>query len=238
MRVRKQFLELVVCFLVCSLSASAQQDENGPSPLAQLVAESKAATRITQSFKPFTKATVNARRTAVDAILKDVSYLTLSATETRQLWQKRPGYLELSLPTSTGAELALELAMLSPLETSFFVTTSESNGQPVPYEPGAYYRGVIRGVPGSVVALSVFQDEIIAVASTPDKGNFVLGRLNEPGNQTGYILYSDKELPPPQGTICGTTEPIGYTEKVREYLQESANKTTSTKCVRVFLECD
>lgn len=142
------------------------------------------------------------------------------------------------LPTQSGEQLELELVLQSPLATGFYVSTNESNNQPVAYEPGAYYRGLIKGQPGSVVAFSVFENEIIAVAATPDKGNYVLGKINEPGNVTGYILYSDKGLPAPAGTICSTTEPLGYMEQMRSYLEPSANKTTSTKCVKVYIECD
>ncbi len=238
MKARQLFLELAACLFLFPLTAGAQ-NENGASPVAQLVEETKAKVRITHQSQPFTVAAPNARRKGLDAVVPGAQYLRLAAEETRELWQKKPAFLEMSLPLKEGGALELELVLLPPLDPGFYVTTSESDDQPVAYEPGAYYRGVIKGQPGTVVALSVFEDEIIGVAATPDRGNLVLGRIDEPENRMEYILYSDKGLPAPEGMVCGTTEPLGYTEKVRQYLSEGASfKTTNTKCVRVFLECD
>lgn len=188
---------------------------------------------------PFSLSSSIAAKGQISQLVPDATLLELSPVETQKLWQQRPQYTIVSLPVEGGAQpLELELVLQTPLATDFKVTTNASNGQAVPYQPGAYYRGIIKGQPNTMVALSAFSDEIIAVASTPDKGNFVLGRLEKPGNKTEYILYSDKNLDMPQQPGCAAQEPLGYTEKMRSYLEESSAKTTADKCVRVFLECD
>lgn len=188
---------------------------------------------------PFFPSASVAAKGQITQLVPGATLLELSAVETQKLWQQKPQYTIVSLPVEGQAQpLELELVLQAPLAGDFKVTTNTSNGQAVPYQPGAYYRGIIKGQPNTVVALSAFSDEIIAVATTPDNGNYVLGRLEKPGNKTEYILYSDKNLDMPQQPGCAAQEPLGYTEKMRSYLEESSAKTTADKCVRVFLECD
>lgn len=227
--------------LCAPLFTSAQQQNQFPErPLSQLVESTRALAGQPYRSVPFAPSAASAAsKGQITQLVPGATLMDLSLSETQKIWQQKPLYTVLSLPVEgQTSPLELELVLQSPLDGSFRVTTSDSKGQAVPYEPGAYYRGIIKGQPNTTVALSVFRNEIIGVAATPDKGNYVLGRLEKPNNKTEYILYSDKNLEMPQQPGCAAQEPIGYTEKVREALQESGNKTTADKCVKVFLECD
>lgn len=232
---KKQYVSLLLTGLSLCLALGAMAQKN-LRPIDLRLAEARAQGLFTQSYSPFELEQGAARR-ASDAVVGDATYLHLQPEQTQRIFSERPRALTLSIPVQAAQPLELELVQQSPLANDFFVSTSSSNDQPVAYAPGVYYRGVIKGAPGSTVAISVFRDEIIGMATTAGKGNLVLGRLEAEGNATAYILYDDKNLRVQPGSFCGAVEPEGYADKIREYT-ETAAKATADKCVRVYLECD
>jgi hypothetical protein len=74
--------------------------------------------------------------------------------------------LTLRLPTFAGPPVELELVQVNPFAEGFNVVTSDSNGQPVAYERGVHYSGVIKGVENSLAAISVFKDEVMGTYSS------------------------------------------------------------------------
>lgn len=221
--------------LICCATTLHAQDR----PLAQLVSQTKTlyASRVYES-NPFVVSNAPAAKGEVSQLVKDATLLNLSTAETKKMWQQKPQFAVMHLPMDHQPALELELVQQSPLAEGFKVTTNLSNDQAVPYEPGAYYRGIIKGHPNSTVAISVFENEIIGIASTENGENLVLGRLERAGNESEYILYSDKNLPRKNTPGCATVEPEGYKEQLREYLATASKTTDASHCVKVFLECD
>jgi hypothetical protein len=212
------------------------QDLTAVRAIDKQVSAAKSHGLFRQTVTPF-ELQQYAARPATAAAVTDATYLQLPAAGCEQLFREHPEAMTMSIPVNNGSPLELELVQQSPFDKDFFVSTNTSEGKAVAYTPGIYYRGVIKGKPGSTVALSVFSNEIIGVAATREEGNLVLGKLEVPGNESGYILYSDKNLKAPQLPGCSTEEPLGYTERIREYMQ-GEQKATADKCVRVYLECD
>jgi len=235
---KKQYWSLLllgVCSGLCN-SSQAQNTPEGRRPIDNQVIAAHEQGLFKQHFTPFEKSSA-AARPAVASMVDNATYLQMQGDQTLRIYIEQPAALTLTLPQQSGEELELELVQQSPFAPGFFVSTSSSNNQPVAYTPGVYYRGTVKGMSGSVVAVSVFKDEIIGVATTPDKGNLVLGRLQNESNQDQYILYSDLNLKQPSPFTCGAEMPLDYTEKMREYLSEAA-KPTADKCVKVYIECD
>jgi hypothetical protein len=235
---KKQYVQSLVAGL-CLISAigSYAQEGNQIRPIDKQVLTAKSQGLFKQTVSPFALQGGLAAR-GTEQVVTGATYLQMPLTNSRKLWADHPDAITLSIPKAGGAALEMELVQQSPFDKSFFVSTSSSNDQPVAYTPGVYYRGVIKGMPGSTVAISVFQDEIIGVAATETEGNLVLGKLQVTGNVSDYILYSDKNLKAPKLPGCSTEEPLGYAEKMREYMQTAAKGTAIDKCVRVYLECD
>ncbi|HLF65035.1 MAG TPA: M12 family metallo-peptidase, partial [Saprospiraceae bacterium] len=114
------------------------------------------------------------------------------------------------------------------------VYTSDSPGQPMPYSEGKHYRGMVHGDPGSVVSLSVFQNEITGLIST-EEGNLVLGKVK--GAQDNiHILYNDADLEGVPAWECGTPDDgIGYS---KEMLTSHPGQRDPGDCIRVYVEVD
>lgn len=234
---KKQYVSLLALGIsICLTTGALAQNTPGNRRIDQQISAAKSQGLFKQTYTPF-EVEQGAARRVTDQVVSDATYLQMQPDQTLRIFREHPGALTLSIPVASAQPLELELVQQSPLDKDFFVSTSNSDGKPVAYTPGVYYRGTVKGIPGSTVAISVFEDEIIGVAATPDKGNLVIGKLQAEGNETGYILYSDKNLHASPSTVCGAVEPLGYTEKMLEYMG-TAGKATADKCVRVYLECD
>ncbi len=103
---------------------------------------------------------------------------------------------------------------------------------------GLYYRGVVNGHPGSLVAMSFFVNEIAGVISLPEAGNLVLGKVqSEDKAETEselHVLYPDQMLLVKPEFQCGVQdlEPgISLSAPDSLYVDRC-------KVVKIFFECD
>ena len=210
------------------------QETHTVKPL-HLVETYRAQKATFQSVSPFSVATqkknlvTELSQTAVDYEVFNVSKATL-----KQIAKSAPEAITLSVPAETSME-ALELDLVKvDIFTSDFQVTLASTGLAADVELGAHYRGVVKGQPNSVVAVSVFADEIMGLVAV-DGGNLVLGRLQGAGWNGEHIFYNDKDLVFDEAFECGTPEDgIGYKRKDLEF-----DETRSTgDCIRLYIEVD
>src|SRR5215213_4570967 len=170
------------------------QSKSETRSTARLVSDAKRAGSDFQTVEPFQAQT---RSIAADAVrrraVKAGSVLQLRRDALPNLVRRNTHSLTLRLPSFGTAPIELELVQVNLFAPGFNVVTSDSNGRPVAYEHGVHYWGVIKGVEGSLAAISIFKDEVIGFYSSPKDGNFVLGKLagNNPGGD--HILDAEKD---------------------------------------------
>ena len=156
-------------------------------------------------------------------------FLHLDKGALRELIEQRPEAITLTLPWR-GSQLRIDLYQASVLAENFSIITSE---QKTPaYIPGVYYRGIIQDKPGTLAAVSFFEDEVIGVISDPETGNLNLGRLQDAGNLLEYVLFNDQDLPEKPHFECLDLERPGWPDK------KHPSQPEVTGCVQVFFECD
>lgn len=176
------------------------------------------------------------QRTAQKSVLvtKDLSekvLLTLDNKQAGQLLAQSPELLEMNLPSTDGT-LELQLVKKEVTTFDFSVVTDKSNGQAIPYTQGVHYRGIVKNRPNSVVAISVFDNEVMGLITTED-GNYNLGKMQ--GMDDTYVIYNDRKLSGKKVSACETPEmPAGFVVKPSG---GSADKAT-VKCVKVYIETD
>ncbi|MBX7163016.1 MAG: T9SS type A sorting domain-containing protein [Saprospiraceae bacterium] len=110
---------------------------------------------------------------------------------------------------------------------------------------GVYYRGVAIGLPQSLVALSIFEDQLIGVISLPVTGNLVLGKAKS-GSSTelslnAHVLFYERDLIAKMPFSCGTEEiPQLNGEQQLSVQGISQLPVYDVRCrkVKVHLECD
>lgn len=145
------------------------------------------------------------------------------------------------LPDPQGAleAVELELTRVNIFSEGFKVTTSSSNGAPVNHQPGAHFRGAVKGAPGSLAAVSVFNNEVAGLYSLPDRGNFVLGKLKGDNPNNVHVLYSDADLKRENTWVCGTKDDKREVNKITPS-QDLTDVETAIPdgCVDVYVEAD
>ena len=143
-------------------------------------------------------------------------------------------FIQLGLPLSERQNLKLNLVRHEIFAEDFALYTSSEPGIPFNYTPGVHYKGVVEGDPSSLVAVSVFNNEVMALIST-DHGNMILGRIDN-DRESRHILYAENDLDKNSGFECSTPDDgFGYTE---EDLKPQAAGRDAGDCVRVYIEID
>src|SRR5687768_4463087 len=151
---------LAIFFLACvallSLSGSRvssqtstptppPQAQNETKPVGRLISDAKTAGRDFPAVEPFNR---QPRSAAADAAQRRAvtagSILQLRPNSLSELVNRNAQSLTLRLPTFAGRPVELELVQVNPFAQGFNVVTSGSNGQPVAYEHGVHYWGVIK----------------------------------------------------------------------------------------------
>lgn len=161
--------------------------------------------------------------------LDQATLLTVDKRAIGELLRTRPAYAALTIPAAAGP-LTLDIEQVDPFTDDFSVVTA-SNGQSFAYAQGLHYRGAVHGVANSLVAISVFKDEVMGFVSTP-AGDLTIGKLEGDANGT-HILYRNSDFRQPPTGVCETPDDgHGYTP---EQLQPQGDNRT-VKCVRIYWE--
>ncbi len=142
--------------------------------------------------------------------------------------------INLELPFySNGETIELELYQSDIFSPNFNIYEASRRNVPVTPQSGLHYHGVIKGDAQSLVAISIFEDQIIGMISNND-GNYVLGKIES--HETDHILYLDKNLIVENEFSCETEDDDfrGYTD---EQLNYSAGRDVGD-CIGIYIEVD
>lgn len=222
---------LSVLLVLLSFASFAQQQ---PNALALQVKEQKAQKSIFSKPNLFQFAGQAKAASQFNDMVSEGNLLTINLNELKTFYKSGAENLTLELPNGSGKPLQLELVKHQLLTEDFTVITSTSNGQPIAYQPGAYYWGIVNGDESSVAAISVFEDEIIGVISTSKDGNMVLGRTEGAAKSASYIFYREDNLLLENNFECSASE-----EPVSEGKDSpNAGNEKVAKCVRAYLEAE
>jgi hypothetical protein len=175
-------------------------------------------------------------------LLKNVSEvqpLTISYLNLANFMHQKSTAINLVIPVAGGESYTLELARYDFLTNDFEVHSVGENGanKLESYTPGLYYRGVVKGVPGSVVAFSFFNNEVYGLFSIPNVGNFVLVPNTMVGEDYNYnqhyIVYNDQDL------LIKDRAPQCHADELprNDMWQSPAAKTTTTLNNKVYVNC-
>lgn len=220
--------------LVALLLAAPAWAQSELKPIAQEVAELQ---RTQGSFTPrndlFTLSTAPPAKGAhlqnLRTVVAKSDQLELLPASLSRLLAEAPTTLALRLPTAQGP-LELELYQINPLAEGFSVVTS--GGESLAQTPGVHYRGIIKGDDQSLVAISLYPNEVMGLIAN-GQGSRVLGRAEEAVGNT-YVLYADKDLKQRPDFKCGTSSSV----RLKPSAAAVGSGLVSTKCVRLYWEAD
>src|SRR5436190_2751424 len=222
---RRSLLSLAMGLFV--LFASAQTASRSGYVSEGIIAERAAGVR----FNPVSLFSSPPRSAQTDALweraLTMARVLRVDHGATVSLLAGRPSFISMELPTETGT-LTVDLERTD-ITTDDFSVVVASTGSATNYLPGAHYQGMIRGVPGSLAAISVFEDEVMGIISDAS-GDRILGRL-EGDSEGNHVFYRESDLRATSGAICGTSDEEHFSKQPTD---QGAPKTV--KCVRFYWE--
>lgn len=222
-----------ILFLLGFQMLFAQQimnPDNQATPLqtkkvSQQILESVANFEQFNNYAPFTKG-LETRNS--NSPLKKSLQLKLNTSVATKLFKNADAQIELSIPSFGNESLELLLVKSDLYADGFRVVTSESNGQSVNVPNGVHYRGILKDHPETVVAFSVFENEMIGMVSV-DNHNMVL----LPNRDETYTLYNDKDISMDIPFSCDALE---HNEHHDDH--KTLNSRAAGDCVRVYIECD
>ncbi len=209
------------------------------SPISKKVLDQRQKGELFVKTNLFKANRVSIRSTVLDEYIKDYTRLTLDQKGLKSLLTKGHQAVEVNIPYGDES-ITLELVKSDLYAAGFNVKTSESPNDPVEYDPGLFYQGIVVGSKASIVALSVFNDDIIGVFETAEHGNMVLGKYGAKG-QSDYVLYEEDKLKITNDFSCDTKDPEWdalQIEEIRKILSQKSASIRAEKCVNIYFELD
>ena len=228
----KQFTGSTILFvlLLCSGFLFSQSVK----PVPKMILDSKSSGVEFSDLNLF-KAIAN-KDAVAERVVSDAQYLEISATATKHLLSDATPAIRLQLPY--GAEvLELELVQARVCTEDFAVSTSSGDTKSTTLA-GKHFRGMIAGDASSLCAISIFEDDVMGFISSARLGNLVLGKLQNPGNTSKYILYCDRNFKADLPAMkCETSTEGAPRPEIGKQQSQYADFGTP-RCLRSFIEMD
>lgn len=217
----------LLTFLFCSFVAFGQI-----RAVSQKVQELNAKNQAFVSYDLFSKNNDIQKASKFLTSATDVTVLNLNSEELERIADEAPMFLTVSIPYQN--EMVHVQLYKETVITEDFVAKDEQ-GNIIDYKPGEYYRGIVNGDNTSLVAISFFDDNVMGIISTYEKGNVILGKSTD---KQDFITYSDKNLLGENPFVCGADELVENQEMAEtiSYDPSMASKTTTENCVRIYYE--
>ena len=201
---------------------------------ANRVAEWLESYRLSGDFREVQALTQTQERTDLQSTVDNATILEPDLNTLNELRQTAPLTLTFTIPNAYGQNFELELVKVDLLAPGFTVGTLGTDAREnVPYEAGVHYRGIVRGNPHSLAAVSVFGDEIAAMI-TDETGSYEVGRLE--GATRQHILYRRQDLKANSPFNCFADDQAVPPATGEE--TGAADRGVGCKTVPIYFECD
>ncbi len=147
------------------------------------------------------------------------------------------------IPVSDNRYIELELTKFNILSDEFKCGTLSGNGTVtyIKYEPGLYYRGIIKGDNESFASISIFDDFVMGVISNSE-GNWNLASVQDGDKMytDNYVFYNDKDLINKSDFICSVDdENAGFDKRYKSHrTSPNYGDNPPPQLVRKYFECD
>lgn len=161
--------------------------------------------------------------------------LGLDKTAIHNIIAEKPKFITLPIPDGKGGTIELDLEQAEIFAPGFKVSTSAPTRETYDDSYGTHYRGMVKGDPLSLVAISIFPGEIMGSIRSKTIGNGVLGRLTGNNPSGRHVFYNADDLRSRPDSFCSVKEtrsenlPMPMTNSL-------APEAPAVKRVRIFLE--
>lgn len=187
-------------------------------------------------FTPFSPLSVQANSNSkdIDRVVSNATFARLDKDVPALIARTAPEAIELTIPYK-GSAITMQLYRVEILAKGFHADTNKQKG--FNYNPGAYYRGIIKGDEKSLVSFSFFNDGMSGIVSSENLNNLVIGHLPQERDSRSYIIYSDAELNILHDFKCGTADLPALGQDTHKNTATAATAQTNN-CATVYFEID
>ena len=218
---------LFLPFLLVTFLAAAQNLK----PIPQMVADAGSDFQKLSLFSE--KAENLTAAPEIGPALRTGTVLSWDAAQVQAVRALAGNPLTLTLPMANGDVLALDLVPAKNFSEAFQVHVASTGEALSSFDRGVHFWGIVQGDQESLVAISVFENEVIGTISTAD-AQYVIGAI--PGNrEKKHVLYSVTDLQGDSGFTCFTDDEL---HRIGEAASGVTDRAGPTNCVRMFVETD
>ena len=224
------FKDLLTILLCLFLSPCFSQ-----TPLYDAVVAAKNSVSFSETNLFSAKESI-AQNAKLKSNLADGLTLELNENALKDLISESPAALQMSIDRgATQKPLKLELVEQTLFAYDFRVLTDAApNG--VAVNQGIHYRGIVAGEMNSVVAISVFENNIMGVIESTTSGQMVIGQNQ--ANKNEYLLYKTADVLAQPNMDCATADIPLTKEQIDNMLSHDHTAGKVDKCVNVYFEAD
>jgi hypothetical protein len=169
------------------------------------------------------------------ALLPDASFLTLREDMANSLIRHGYQAVEITLPRADES-ITIELYNTEFLDRTTTITLANAGHNLTEQSEGVHYRGVVKDKPGSLVSLSIYQDEVLGVISIPGEGNLTLAPYRDKKQVGIHVLYNEDQIPAHHDFQCFT--PDTYRGYNANELSDQPELRGVNNCINLYLEVD
>ena len=226
----KKYLALPFLLLL-ALAVSGQSLK----PIAQMVAQAKQPGQNFQPVSFFAKQTGQLNQNAdATTALQAGTLLYWDDSKLQDLRAAAGSPVSLTLPWEGSSSITLDLVPAKNFSPDFRVHAASEGGPDAAINTGIHYWGTVNGDPESLVAISVFDNELVGMVSA--KGiRYTIGALANDRDRT-HILYRDNDLKGRPAFNCFTDDDLHRIGKPGEVVD--SRSTGPDNCVRMYVEAD
>jgi Secretion system C-terminal sorting domain/Metallo-peptidase family M12 len=170
----------------------------------------------------------------VNQDVKQSKYLDFNKARANELIAKNSETLSIQVIDDFGKPLVLDLINTGAFFENLKITTGSNKTFDFKEIKSAYYAGVVRGSEkGSLVSVSIFENEFVGIISIAEVGNLVIGKMK---NSDLHIVYNDKAIAN-KFDFKFDTDSIPKDSKLlnNEKTNLSRSNLTSNKCIKIYL---
>ncbi|TRW22769.1 T9SS type A sorting domain-containing protein [Flavobacterium zepuense] len=201
--------------------------------VAEKVSELIAQNTKFTAFAPLQQS-ANLGSSATNKIVTNATYAVIDKAALANILASKPQTIELSIPYNNTV-VTMQLYRSYVLAKDFHAETNR--GIAISYDPGVYYRGIIKGDSSSLASFNFFNGEMNGVVSSSALNNLVVGKLKRKKNTTDYIIYSDSKLNLLNDFNCLASE-ASVSDRAFQKSGLDINDTQSSKCTKIYFEID
>lgn len=163
-------------------------------------------------------------------IMPDFVEAKISNSFYEKMLSSKSDFIEMKVPTSSREEVILQLVKINVFDQNDHVIAYPEKKK-ISVNPGLHYRGIIKGDEKSLVAISIFEDEIMGLVAGYKEANLVIGKSEE---SERHLIYLDNQISKYNKWECDVEDDaISYTEEEITY---SNHERAAQKCVRLYIE--